>query len=134
MNLHPLPGDCYRIDVKNSVPHYFFIISAPDRFPEAPLVLVPMTSVSPDKNTDPACLLAPGDHHTCVKPTFIDYRRSVKLNLKRLESFILEGMAQPRIPGASPELLQRLRDGAEASDFLTGELRDLLYRQGLIRP
>lgn len=134
MRSNLLPGDCFLIDVPNSVPHFFFIISAPDRFPMEFVVLVPMTSVSPDKNTDPACVLAPGDHHTCVKASFIDYRRTVKLGTERLEDLVSDGSARPRLPGATPDLLQRMRDGAEESEFLTGEMCDILYRQGLIRP
>jgi len=134
MQTNPLPGDCFLIDVANSIPHYFFVISAPDRYPDDPIVFAPMTSVSPDKNTDPACQLAPGDHDCCVKPSFIDYRRTVKLDAEKFRGLLSKGVARPRPPAASPALLKRLRDGAEESDFLTGEMRDLLYRQGLIRP
>lgn len=134
MQSNLLPGDCFLIDVPNSLPHFFFIISKPDRFPADPVVLVPMTSVTPDKNIDPACTLAPGDHRCCVKASFIDYRRAVKLSAERLEELVYDGVARSRPPGATPDLLNRMRDGAEESEFLTGEMRDILYRQGLLRP
>lgn len=129
-----LPGDCYRIHTQGSVPHFFFIISSPDTYPLSPLVLVPMTSVSPDKNIDPACILSPAEHHTCVKPSFIDYRRAVLMNPQHLEQLVRKGLAECRPPGADPAFLHRLRCGAEESEFVIGEIFEILYAQGLVRP
>lgn len=133
MRLTVRPGDCYRIKPGAAIPHYFFVISAPDRFPEQPLVLVPMTSVSTDKRTDPSCRMEPGDHHTCTKESFIDYRRAEILTIGQLEGIVEREAAIPRPPAADPSLLERLRQGAEETELLPDGAFAILFGQGLVR-
>lgn len=111
-------GACYLLNHGVSDRHYFFVISAPDKYPERPLVLVSITSVSPDKNIDRSCLVSPGEHPCCTKESFVYYKGALMLTAAKLGALIATGDATPKPPAASPTLLQRLRDGAEASEPL----------------
>ena len=93
-----------------------------------------MTGTSGDKNIDTSCLLRPGEHHTCTKDSFIDYRRAVKISISSIDKLTVEGKAEPKPPPASSMLIDRLRQGAEESEFLVGEIFEVLYTQGIVRP
>lgn len=129
------PGDCFHIEYGSRVAscHFYFVISDPTRFPSAKLVLAPMTSIGPDKRVDPSCLLGPGDHRVCVKESFIDYHRCVAVGRDSLEQWITARRATPKPPPVSEAVLARLRDGAEESEDIRDDVRDVLYRQGLVR-
>jgi len=124
-----LPGERFLLKI-GSVPHYFFVISASDHYPSEPLVLVSMTKQSKDKHIDDACVLNPGDHPCCSIPSYVDYARAQEFTPGEMEQLICDGRAV-RNGHASPALLKRLRDGADASDFLKDRVRETLWRQGL---
>ncbi|MDX9972581.1 MAG: hypothetical protein RBU21_06295 [FCB group bacterium] len=109
------------------------MISAPDVYPSKAVVLVPMTSQSPDKRIDPSCLLNPGDHPCCKHPSFIDYRYAETFLLSELEKALQSGTAT-RKGVASSGLLARLRQGAESTVHLKQRIHTLLWEQGIVKP
>lgn len=128
----PVAGGCYLLDHGLTDRHYFFVLSDPDRFPDRPLVLVPLTGVSPEKTIDGSCRLEPGEHPCCVKQSFIFYRGALLIESRRLVEFVANGKALEK-PPASQALLVRLRESAERSDELPGKHREELWQQDVVQ-
>jgi hypothetical protein len=126
------PGECFHIDYGGNIPHFFFVLSAPDHFPGRPLVLAPMTKISPDKNVDDSCLLHPGDHPKCVLESFVDYRRAIYIDTSALMQLVANGQARACPPSVEAPVLQRLREGAESTAMMVDEVRAELWEQGLV--
>jgi hypothetical protein len=129
-----LPGDCYLINHGGSCNHFFYVISAPDKFPQGRLVIVPITTISKEKSIDYSCVVSAGEHASCKADSFAFYRGAQILSLRDMEKLIGENKAWHRPPPADDNLLRRLRDGAKHSEELRDSVHDELYLQGILPP
>lgn len=134
MGLTVSAGECYLLGCGNSPKHYFFVISEPTKYPDRPLVVVPISSVSPDKTIDLSCILSSGEHQCCTKESFASYSRAILISIAALEQMINRKTATPKPPLASIVLLNKLRAGAEISEDLRDKIHDELYMQGILPP
>jgi len=127
------PGACYWRDTPpGSIPHFFFVISDTLRDPER-VVLVPMTSVNPDKFIDPACLLEPGDHLVIQHASFLHFGRAIVMSTPAIEH-ALRARTMAFRGAATAALLERMRAGAEESEHMRERPYTVLYEQGLVKP
>lgn len=82
---------------------------------------------------DSACILRKGDHPVIRHNSFIDYRRAMVKSYREVTELI----ANKRMVykgTAGPDLLCRLRRGAEESEHVREEAYMILYEQELVKP
>ncbi len=106
--------------------HLFFVILGPvdiEFLPRQQFLLVNATSIRPDIPYDDACILNAGDHPFINTTSYIAYRYArleTKNHLEQLLGIVLKPHAD-----CSPELLERIIDGARKSRQIRKELKVL---------
>ena len=125
--------------------HLWFVISAPEVFPEDPVVCVNVTSYDPTRRmavyNDASCILRPGDHPFVQHPSSICYEGvqeslDAMLTLSHLNKRL--GHSDRRIryrkhgANASTDLLSRMRQGATITSHIPYGAEEVLREQHLI--
>ena len=111
--------------------HLWVVISDPSKDKDN-VLLVNFSSVKPGVHFDPACVLYAGDHPFITTNTFVYYDHAQIQSNGALERQVASGTIRIPFGPVSPEVLQRIRDGARTSKFLNRGYRQLLKDQGLI--
>lgn len=109
--------------------HLWVVVSDP-RVDPANVLIVNMTT---DRGIDPSCILNPGDH------PFVNHRTCMRYDMARLETnaeldrHVASNVIrlQERV---SAEILERIRQGAAATDRIAFGCKQVLIDQGLIEP
>jgi mRNA-degrading endonuclease toxin of MazEF toxin-antitoxin module len=108
--------------------HLWVVISDPAANPNDPVVIVSLVSYRP--GIESTCLLHPDDHEFIKHKTAVSYR-AVRMHPRgRLVALARRGELDMRGP-MPPDVLDRIRAGAFASDHVRGEVRKVLADQGL---
>lgn len=110
--------------------HLRVVISDPAVFPET-VLFVNFTSYDPHE--DQTVVLGIGDHPFITNRTCVSYSRARIATDAQLEWLKAAGRIVLHDP-VSPELLQRLREGAATSNRAKTEHQELLREQGLVGP
>lgn len=105
--------------------HLHVIITDTAKYPDR-VVLVSFSRVWP--GCDPACLLEPGDHPFIREKTYVAYEWARNPSLTSLQQLFQNGECEEREP-ASPELVQRIIDGALQSDEIPLAIQEEIRRQ-----
>ncbi|MHC5055762.1 MAG: hypothetical protein ACYTKD_13715 [Planctomycetota bacterium] len=113
------------------VTHLFFVLSDPSVDREHVLV-VPVMAWDADYK-ESTCLVDPGEHPFIKHTSYVNYGCAELAPADLIEERLVSGEFRTREP-ASPELLEKIRRGAEQSDFLELGYRDILEGQGLVDP
>lgn len=116
----PTPGTVFqlRLDGGN---HFWVVISAPRN---GKILAVNVTDAR--NAPDSPCQINCGDHPEITKPSVIFYRKSREFDAAMVDAQIADGRAVRKLADCSPELLQRIIDGAKAADDFTIRLLDYL--------
>lgn len=93
------------------------------------VLLLSITTFRPKE--DESCILVKGDHPFITHKSCIRYKDARVASVAQIRTLLNGGQMTRREP-VSAELLARIREGAEKSDFLPEEYRRLLQSQGLI--
>jgi hypothetical protein len=95
--------------------HVWFVISDPDENDN--VLIVNCSSIKPYLKHDPSCLLDSCDHSALSKPSFIYYKFAKSISIYKINHRINTREFQTR-GIMSPELLQRIQDGASQTELL----------------
>jgi hypothetical protein len=100
--------------------HLKVVISEPD--PEGMVLVVSVTSVPTTRRFDQSCILEAGCHDFITRRSYVSYAHSVELNNVGIlkEKFKGELISKP---DATPDILERIQEGARVSRFLSRSLR-----------
>lgn len=100
--------------------HLKVVISEPD--PEGMVLVVSVTSAPATRRFDDSCILEAGSHEFIIRRSYVSYVHSVELNNVAIlnEKFRDELVSKPDV---TPDVLQRIQDGARASRFLPRALK-----------
>ena len=122
-------GDCFvNKPGRNTPSHLWIVLSDPNADPDNVLI-VNLTDA--DKHHDDSCIMTNADHAWLDKESVVAYQWSKITSVVDLANIDGRGLLDHKHP-LSSGALQRVLDGAYASDELTGARRELLRRQGLI--
>ncbi len=108
--------------------HLWVVLSDPVKDPEN-VLLVNLTTLGPRK--EQACVLTHNDHPWVRHPTCVNYGDAVVTTLAKLRDAKNGGAITLQDP-VSAALLQRMREGALASERMSLDNADILINQGLI--
>ena len=108
--------------------HLWIVLSDPSQNSEK-IVITNFTSNTP--NEEQHCIVKVGEHSFIKWDTAVRFRDSKVVSDASLQSLI-RSLLLKRTDPLSPALLKRVREGADASDFLPEECREILEDQGLI--
>lgn len=108
--------------------HLWVVLSDPAIDPER-ILIVNVTSHKP--HHDQTCLLEAGEHPWLKWRSCIMYEGARVTSIADCDRVIKSGHVEFREP-VSPELLQRIRDGAATTDRISLAHQRLLVDQGLI--
>ncbi len=122
-------GDTFQAADPQREPHLWIILSAPERYPEAPVLIVNLTSLRPGSET--TCLLTRGDHPFIRHKSCVNYRDSRLVDRRKLED-AFERRLLLRRRRMSARLLRRIRAGAAASPRIPLANLQILRDQGLV--
>jgi len=122
-------GDTFTFSPRVTDRHLWMVISDPEGFPDAPLVIVSLTSH--DLSKDTACVLNLGDHRFIRHETSVNYRRARYVPNSTLDLLVARGDVIPNDP-LTPDILQRVRQGAGDSIHIKEGFRKFLAGQRLI--
>jgi hypothetical protein len=122
-------GDAFKL-VGVADRHLWIVISDPSIDPNR-VLFVNLTTHDPHE--DQTVILDVGDHPFIAHRTCVAYSRARTATDQQLEQLKAVGRLQSHDP-VSPALLQRLRDGAAASDRIKTEHVEVLWEQGLVGP
>ena len=111
--------------------HLFFVMSDPSVDRKRVLVVPVMTWDADYKES--TCLVDPGEHPFIRHTSYVNYGCAELASADLIEERLASGDFRAR-ESASPELLEKIRRGAERSDFLELGYRDILEEQGLVDP
>jgi hypothetical protein len=109
--------------------HPRVIISHPESDPNE-VVLVNFTG-DDEFYKDDSCIIQPSEHSWLTKPTCISYRDAKLAKESDLDHLIKNGRIRQLEP-ASNDLIKKILEGAEKTEFLPGKCKRVLERQGLI--
>lgn len=84
-------------------------------------LLVSFSSVKQGRFHDPACLVNPGEHEFVVKPTYVEYRMARIMRCDHIDKCVSGWTFTPKGP-ISDDLLERIHNGVEQSDFTSGRV------------
>lgn len=126
------PGDTFFAPwpEKDAVVHLFFVISDP-ALDAKQVVVVPLMTW--DEYKEQTCVLVPGDHPFIRHRSYIDYGCAKSVDATKVERSIKAKQFRTN-KRASDDLLRKIREGADRSDFLPLGLRDILEDQDLVNP
>ncbi len=122
-------GDTFQAADPQREPHLWIILSAPERYPEAPVLIVNLTSLRPGSET--TCLLTKRDHPFIRHKSCVNYRDSRRVDKGKLED-ALERRVLVRRRRMSAHVLRRIRAGAAASPHIPLANLQVLRDQGLV--
>ena len=108
--------------------HCYVIISDTERDPNQ-LVLVNFTGLEFYK--DQSCIIHVGEHLFITKETCMNYAKARIADRSMLEQAEAAGLT-PRWDPVSPELLARIRSGAEQTNELPQDVEVFLRAQGIV--
>ena len=114
----------------NGIQHLFFVISDPALDGDRVLVVPLMTWVEYKEST---CTLEPDEHGFIRHLSYIDYGCARTASASYIEKQIECRKFRKHDP-ATHSLLEKIRKGADRSDFLELGYRDILENQGLVGP
>ncbi len=115
----------------DGVTHLFFVMSDPSVDRKRVLVAPVMTWDAEYKES--TCLVNQGEHPFIKHTSFVNYSCAELASADLIEERLASGVFRAHKP-ASSELLEKIRRGAERSDFLELGYRDILEEQGLVDP
>jgi hypothetical protein len=123
-------GDTFRLADRDTSAHLHIMISDPVKDPDH-IVTVNFTSWQAHK--DQSCVVEKGEHRSISKRSCVHYRKTTPhlITLAQYEQFVATRQLIPDDP-VSPDLLQRVLQGAAMSRFLALGSRQILVNQGLI--
>jgi hypothetical protein len=107
--------------------HLWIILSDPTADPQQ-VVIVNCTTWPDEEET---CILRRGDHPFIKHKTAVRYSDARITTVDDLSTLVKNKLLTPKAP-VSADVLQRVRDGASASDFLREGVRRVLEDQGVI--
>jgi hypothetical protein len=109
------PGLCLHLRAaSNPVPHLYVVLTEPSG--EPPEVAIVNFSSYRD-GLDDTVILEPGDHSFIKRTSFVNYAEATKVTVAKLQTIVEMDITVPHRERCSPELLRRIRDGVQASDF-----------------
>jgi hypothetical protein len=121
-------GDVFQLDGVADI-HTWVVISDP-AVDASRILIVNFTSY--DRFEDQACILDMGDHPFIRHRTCVNYpRANAKSSNAQLDELRSRGRLLMLDP-VTPELLQRMREGAAASLKMPLELGEILFDQNLV--
>ena len=110
--------------------HFFFVILGPIKAPgygsDSQFVSVNATALKDGHPFDDACVLEPGDHPFIKHKRYIPYRHARLDSYMNLKNLVNKGVLIPNVD-CSPDLLQRIIDGATKSHHFYREFKRLFY-------
>jgi len=127
-------GDAFLIpddSLKVSQQHLWIVISDPTRNPKE-VLLVNVTTWESWK--DDTCIIEPKECESCpfIKHTScVDYRRAKIESSEKIEKMVADGLIK-RQSKTHPQLLMKIRKGAQVSAFLPNKCQLFLADQGLL--
>lgn len=116
-------GDAFQKHNPTASDHVYFICST--RSAAGTVVWINMTSVR-SYTIDFACRLKVGDHRSVEHDSVMYYAGAGLVSLERLEWRVFTAKDLLRLPTASDQLLQRIRQGAIDSAYTPDEVRDAI--------
>jgi len=119
-------GDAFRFSYSR---HLWVVVSDPVINPDRVLIV----NMSTDRKIDQSCILQSGDHHFVRHSTCMRYDRARLVADRDLESHLSRGDIRLDDP-VSSVVLDRIRQGAEVSDYIPIGCRQILVEQGMIEP
>ena len=108
--------------------HLWVVVSDP-ALDRKHVVIANMTS----DGLDQSCVLEPGDHDFIRHRTFIRYDMARVTSDADLEQLAASGGIMPHDP-VSPDVLQRIREGAAITNRIPFGCKEVLINQSLIEP
>lgn len=109
--------------------HLFVVLNDPKTFPgygpHPCVVLVNLSTVQPDTQHDPTCLLQPGCHRFAKKESYVRYRSARIETVTQLSLGVRQGLFKPH-DTFSGELLASIQNGLKASPFAKREFKLLV--------
>ncbi|HEX7447564.1 MAG TPA: hypothetical protein VF306_08465 [Pirellulales bacterium] len=125
-------GDCYWATINR---HWYFIISDPRQNPSQ-IVQVNTTTLIPDAGShdpynDRSCILYAGEHPTITHTSCIYYWGTQIGSINDLARRLERHEIKPGDP-ASPEMLEKMRQGALITEHIIPLAADILIEQGLV--
>lgn len=108
--------------------HLWVIISEPAKSDK--VLMVNFTSHAHFK--DQSCILDVGDHDFIKHKTCVNYSDPKIVTKKQLESLVQSGLLQNR-KNVGMAILNRILDGAAATDRISFEAEEILVEQGIIQ-
>jgi hypothetical protein len=121
-------GDTFLLRNRNVDSHLWVVISDPDAYPDAVLV-VNLTTYTFDH--EGVCLISAGEHPWVRHKTCVAYEFARTLTRAQLQSLSSDNQLQKQA-SVSPELLQRIIHGASLSHRIKVELIEIMGDQGLL--
>lgn len=114
MNIRP--GMCFHLTAKGSESsHLYVVLTEPAGNPPR-VAIANMTSTYV---ADKTVILEIGDHPFITKTSYINYSEATVVPVEQLQNIVEEDPAARHRRDCSPELLKRIRDGVNTSEFVT---------------
>lgn len=110
--------------------HPWAIISDPKQSSNE-IVIVNITTHKNTGYEDTSCIVGTGEHPSIRHKSYVNYYRSRIVDLSKLQLWLKTGELAPK-DCLSPELLEKIRDGAKETDSLPYGVERILSMQGLI--
>ncbi|HUT33365.1 MAG TPA: hypothetical protein VNE39_07810 [Planctomycetota bacterium] len=122
-------GDTFQAADRKREEHLWIILSDPENYPEAPVLIANLTTQRAD--SDSACMLARGDHPFIKHDSCVNYQDSRLAEAQTLAGALAAKLLVAREP-VSADVLQRIRIGATVSRFIPLRNLQLLKDQALV--
>ena len=89
-----------------------------------------VTTIYPDHQYDPACLLSTGDHEFITRPSYVLYRMADTMPAGLITGYVKRQVSFAK-PDLSTELFERMANGIFASDETRGRIITFARKAGL---
>ena len=119
-------GDTFRY---GRATHLWVVVSNPRVDPGRVVVV----NMSTDRGVDRSCILSPGDHPFVEHPTCMRYDMARIVTDADLERHVSSNAIRLQEP-VSKAVLERIRQGAAATDLIAFGCKQVLIEKGLIEP
>jgi hypothetical protein len=111
--------------------HYYFVISDPSVDPES-VIVVNMTTFRGFASEDASCIVAEGEHSAIRHKSWIKYEKAEVVSLRVLnQRYKVNAITEVFSEKCPPALVQRMIDGAAASNLTPKKVLLVLEKQGL---
>ena len=123
-------GDSFRVPEPGTSldSHLWVVISDPAADSERVLIV---NFTTRRKDSDPACILQAGEHPFVRHETCVNYAGAKVVSEAQIRTLVQKGLLSSHA-ALSAALLERIRDGAAASERMSLRHADILIEQGLI--